>query len=367
MYRVLQPNPIIVKELRARMRGARPYITLASYLIGLSIVCYGVLQIFNGQSKNGTMIVSAHVGQGLFAALALAETLLITFLTPALTAGAISAEREQLTYDLLVATPLRPGRILAGKLIAALWYVLMLIFAAVPLGSIVLLYGGVSPRDLVKALLLLLVSALAAGMLGLLCSTITRRTLRATIMAYLIIILLIAGSYFWVTLSMATQQPGPPVASRAVAVSPLSAMASIVMRGTQTGQGPNLMIAKSFGMPFDANILMNMPPFNLFTFGLIDYSGMNGPIVQPMYRYAYVGYTLFSIMCYWLAGHFVQPRRRGRIGWHDLRMLVLFGVLFAAGTYWLNVWPWRSAAAANPPAQVQPVTEPAIQPGKGMP
>lgn len=360
MYRALQPNPIIVKELRSRMRGGRVYLTLVGYLLGLSLVSYAVLRIFQGQAQNGMMIVSAHVGQGLFAALALAMTLLITFLTPALTAGAISSEREQLTYDLLIATPLRPGRILSGKLIAALWYVLLLIFAAVPLGSVVLLFGGVAPRDLIKALLLLVFTALAAGMLGLLCSAVAKRTLRATILAYLIIMAIIAGSYFYVVLRMSTQQPGPPLTSRVIAVSPFSAMTSIVMRGAQPGAMPvDKGGAWMGGMPFDANILLNMPPFTAFSYGLIDYNNPNGPVVIPMYRYAYVGYMVFSVACYWLAGHFVRPRRRWRIGWYDLRMLVLLTIVLLAGTFWLNMWPWPRAAAGN--ANAKPAV-PTVQP-----
>jgi ABC-type transport system involved in multi-copper enzyme maturation permease subunit len=287
-------------------------------------------------------IVSAHVGQGLFAALALAITLLIVFLTPALTAGAISAEREQLTYDLLIATPLRPGLILSGKLIAALWYVLLLIFAAVPLGSIVLLFGGVAPRDLLKALVLLLLTALATGMLGLLCSTLARRTMPATILTNLIILILILGSYFWVLLRTASAQPGMPITSRTLAISPFSAMTSIVMRGTTAG-GPGPALGGVFMdgprpmMMFDANMLMNMPPFNNFTYGLIDYNNPNGPAIQPVYRYAYVGYPVFSIMCYWLASHFVRPRRRWRVGIHDLLMLVLILGLVIIGGYWLDL------------------------------
>jgi ABC-type transport system involved in multi-copper enzyme maturation permease subunit len=342
----LQANPIVIKELRARMRGGRPYLILSSYLLGLSLICFGVLRIFAAQAQNGMMIVSAHVGQGLFTALALALTLLITFLTPALTAGAISGEREQMTYDLLVATPLRPGRILSGKLIAALWYVLLLMFAVVPLGSIVLLFGGVAPRDLLKALIMLLLTMLASGMLGLLCSAVARRTMRATIMAYLIIMALIGGAYFYLILRAATQQAGPTVSSHVIAVSPFSAMTSIVLRNSSQ---PVLFdkrvalggIGMGGGMPFDANMLLNMEPFNALSYGLIDYGKDMGPTVLPIYRYAYVGYPLFSIVCYWLASHFVRPRRRWRIAWLDVFMLLLLTAVFAAGSYWLNIWPWR--------------------------
>lgn len=343
MRTAFQPNPIVIKELRARMRGGRPYLILSSYLIGLSLICFGVLRIFEAQARNGMMIVSAHVGHGLFTALALALTLLIVFLTPALTAGAISGEREQLTYDLLVATPLRPGRILSGKLIAALWYVLLLLFAVVPLGSIVLLFGGVAPRDLLKALLLLLLTMIASGMLGLLCSAVARRTMRATIMAYLIIMALIGGAYFYVVLGMATQQPGPQRTSRAIAISPFSAMTSIVLRDGQVGLTEKRvdLVMGNAGMPFDANMLMNTPPFDALSYGLIDYSGGMGPKVMPVYRYAYVGYPLFSIICYWLASHFVRPRRRWRIEWGDVGLLGLLIAMAAAGSYWLNVWPWN--------------------------
>lgn len=342
---MLQPNPIIVKELRSRMRGGRPYLILSGYLLGLCAICYGVIRIFAAQSQAGTPIISAHVGQGLFAALALAETLLITFLTPALTAGAVSSEREQLTYDLLLATPLRPGRILSGKLIAALSYVLLLIFAAVPLGSVILLFGGVAPRDLLKVLLLLLSIALATGMLGLLCSTIARRTLRATIMTYLIIMILIVGAYLLVAVRTAATTFGPPSSSRLMAISPFGAMTSIVLQSAQAG-GSTMLIDKgmmersSMGGGMGGNVLLNMQPFSSLTYGLVD-NNPGGASVQPMYRYAYVGYTMFSIACYWLASHWVRPRRRWRLSLHDLLMAGVFAAVAAAGTYWLQVWPWR--------------------------
>lgn len=353
----LQPNPILVKELRSRLRGGRAYLILTGYLLGLGVVCYGVLHIAQVQAASGMQILSAHVGQGLFAVLALAEMMLITFLTPAVTAGAISSEREQLTYDLLVATPLRPGSILVGKLVAALSYVLLLIFAAVPLGSLVLVFGGIAPGDLLKALLLLLLTTLAAGMLGLLCSAMVKRTLRSTIVAYFIILTLVAGSYFAVMLRNATPLPGAaPAASPLLVANPFSAMASIIAGSSQpggvvqmdvavaepaiAGLGGAPMPAKAMPpMMFDStNMLLNLPPLNVFTFGVIDYNNPNGPVVLPVYRYAYIVYPLFSVACYWLASHFVRPRRRWQVGWHDLAMLALLVIIGGAGMYWLKIW-----------------------------
>ncbi len=331
----LSVNPIIVKELRSRMRGGRTYVILSIFLLGLAAVCYAIIRVFEGQARAGNMIISAHVGKGLFAALAIAETLLITFLTPAVTAGAISSEREQLTYDLLVATPLRPGRILSGKLIATLSYVLLLIFTAVPLGSLVLVFGGVAPRDLLQALALLVVTALTFGMIGLLCSALVRRTITATILAYGVVLMMVVGSYFAVSLRIAAQPNQPPATSRIVAASPFSAMASIVARTNQV----NPMEMPVGPMPIDsAGLLMSMPGISMLTVGVIE-DGPNGPTTLPVYRWTIAGYSVLGLACYWLASHQVRPRRRWRVDVHDLLMLLTITLVSGAGVYWLGMWP----------------------------
>ena len=48
------------------------------------------------------------------------ETLLVAFLAPASTAGAISLEREKQTLELLAATPISSLAIVIGKLLSAL-------------------------------------------------------------------------------------------------------------------------------------------------------------------------------------------------------------------------------------------------------
>ena len=337
MRAALTLNPIIVKELRSRMRGGRTFVILSIFLLGLAAICYAILRVYQGQARAGTPVISAHVGKGLFAVLALAEMLLIVFLTPAVTAGAISSEREQLTYDLLIATPLRPSRILSGKLISTLSYILLLIFSAVPLGSLVLVFGGVAPRDLLQALVLLLVTAFTFGMIGLLVSSLVRRTITATILTYAIVLLMVVGSYFAVSLRIAAQPNQPPPTSRIVALSPFSAMASIVMRGVETGGVREMPVGP---MPaIDATgLIMNMPGLSTLTVGIVEY-GPNGPVTLPVYRWTIVGYVLLGLACYWLAAHLIRPRRRWRLGWHDLLMVASLVVVSAAGARWLGLWP----------------------------
>ena len=48
-------------------------------------------------------------------------------------AAAITGEKERKTYEMLLASPLRPGAIVLGKLVASLSHLAILIFASLPI------------------------------------------------------------------------------------------------------------------------------------------------------------------------------------------------------------------------------------------
>jgi ABC-2 type transport system permease protein len=328
-----QLNPILVKELRSRMRGVRPYAILTFFLLALTMVGFALYQIVASQARFGMTVLSAQVGQMLFAGLALCEIALVAFLSPAVSAGSISGEREQLTYDMLLATPLRPAAILWGKLLAALSYVFLLIFAAVPLFSVVLLFGGVAPHDMLNAVVLLYVTALTFGTVGLCCSALMRRTAGATILAYALLLLIIGGSLFAPLLwsSMYGQQAPPWLQY----LNPIAALASIVF---STPQG-------MFGMPIGMPMMeMSSVPYGMggmSIFGLlagsVTYYGPNGPVVVPIYRATLVLYPLITLLLCWLTSHLVRLRARWLPTWGDL----LFAAFFAAGmvaAYLARAW-----------------------------
>ena len=156
-------------------------------------------------SSAAPRFASSTVGQGIFVALMMLETLLVVALAPAFTAGAISLEREKQTLDLLATTPVSSLAIVIGKLVSALTYLFILILASIPLTAIVFVFGGVAPDDVIRGYVVLLATALGLGSLGLFCSTLVKRTQAATIVTYFTVLAVTLGSFFvfffWNTMS----------------------------------------------------------------------------------------------------------------------------------------------------------------------
>ncbi len=182
---MMKTNPVIVKELRARMRGARAFIVLTAYLLLLSCFTSLIYLSVSGsaQATAGSQMGPA-LGKVVFGGVVAFELFLVCFMTPAFTAGAISGEREKRTYDLLITTLLPARSIVLGKLISALAYVVLLILAAVPLESLAFVLGGVTPAEVIIASIVLLVTALGYGSIGIFYSSLARSSTLSTVLTY---------------------------------------------------------------------------------------------------------------------------------------------------------------------------------------
>jgi ABC-type transport system involved in multi-copper enzyme maturation permease subunit len=325
-----QPNPIIVRELRTRMRGMRPYVILTLSLIVLILAGLGIYQFMLQQTRFGMTVLSAQVGQAMFVGLALCQLLLVVFLAPAMTSGSISGEREQLTYDMLMATPLRPGRLLWGKLIAALSYLFMLIIAALPIFSVVLIFGGVEPKALLKVVVLLVATTIFAGTLGLFFSSFFRRTASATVLSYTILLLIIGGTALlgavWGQFSSPPGQQAPPWL---LYLNPFTALNSITALAPRNDGGIFLG---------DGNPFAWLPFIGALGSGAI-YYGPNGAVVVPIFRATLVCYAALTLLLCWIASHMVLPRRHWLPRWSDLSFLItalaLAAVLWFSRPWWL--------------------------------
>ncbi len=184
-WRAYRINPVMLKELRGRMRGARGFAIITVFL---TLMGFFTLLLYLLQIPQGGVVVTGELGRELFIGVLFIELMLIIFIVPALTAGAITNERERKTYDLLQTTLITKATFVVGKLQSALGYIVLLLLSAVPLQSIAFLFGGVSEAELLLALLVLLVSAITLGAFGMFFSSITERTLAATVRSYTVAI-----------------------------------------------------------------------------------------------------------------------------------------------------------------------------------
>ena len=189
-----EANPLLVKELRGRMRGARAFVVLTVYLLLLGCLTSMVYYTYNASvSGLGGAVDTAELGKTVFATVVLIELFMVVFITPAFTAGAISGERERQTYELLRTTLLPARRLVLGKLVSALTYILLLVLAAVPLESLAFVLGGVVLEELLLALVILLVTAFAFAVFGVFFSSLARTTLVATVLTYAMALLTTIG------------------------------------------------------------------------------------------------------------------------------------------------------------------------------
>jgi ABC-type transport system involved in multi-copper enzyme maturation permease subunit len=189
-------QPVLIKELRGRMRGSRAFVVMTLYLIVLSGFS-ALLYLAVGSSVSSDPFTAGRtIGKTLFLGVATVALIQVLIIVPAQAAGAIAGEREHETFDLLIATLLPSWKIIFGKLLAALAYAVMLIVAVVPFMALAFFFGGVTGAEVLIALLGLLVTALLFGAVGILWSVLTPRTLTATVLAQATNLLFLLGIPF---------------------------------------------------------------------------------------------------------------------------------------------------------------------------
>lgn len=190
-FKRMLDNPVVLKELRGRMRGKQAFVLLTIYLGAIALLI-GVIYVFMAeQSSYGGWDPSFRqtVGKSIFGAVVLLELVLVSFIGPGLTAGAITAEREHQTFDLLRTTLLSARSLILGKLGSTFMYLFLLILTALPIQSLAFLLGGVGLGEMMVASLMLVVTDLFYCTLGIFFSSFMKRTLNATVTSYGAIVL----------------------------------------------------------------------------------------------------------------------------------------------------------------------------------
>ena len=72
-------------------------------------------------------------------------------MTPSFAAGAITGEKERESFEMLMASPIKPGAIVLGKLAASLTHLAILMVCSLPIVMLCLPLGGVSLYEVFAA------------------------------------------------------------------------------------------------------------------------------------------------------------------------------------------------------------------------
>lgn len=190
---MLQINPVYLRELKQTARMKKLVVLLVSF--NLLLALFGLFSFyvtFEGAYQAGKVIHYADI-LTIYAIISGIEFVLLIFITPGITAGAIAGEREKQTLDILLSTTLSPGQIIRGKLMASIHLMLLLACSSLPILSLVFSIGGIRFYELLELMLLLCVTAIFIGSIGIFFSALCKRSTIATVCTYTCVLILTAG------------------------------------------------------------------------------------------------------------------------------------------------------------------------------
>jgi ABC-type transport system involved in multi-copper enzyme maturation permease subunit len=193
-----QENPVLHKELTQRFqwrRQSKANRIAITTIVGLVIPLLYYFSIRGLYSNSDT---GHHDAYTIFM-LAL-EVTLVALLSPALTAGAITIEREKQTWNALLLSRLTHREIVSGKFLGAMIPVFVMLSVFFPLNVLAAIHGKVTLYEFIVSHLMLVATALFFGAAGLFCSWACRRTQIATAASAGVVAVTVLGTYLAYTL-----------------------------------------------------------------------------------------------------------------------------------------------------------------------
>src|SRR3954451_1345599 len=179
----VRENPVLQRELLTNLRMSRAFVLLFMYVALLGFVVY--LAWPQEQRLDMAQPVAAKRLVNLFF---LGQYMLASMMAPSFAAGSFTGEKERMSYEMLLATPLRPGAIVLGKLFAALAHLGILMICSLPIVMLCLPLGGVSLYEVFAAYLGMIATVGLFGMISLWASGYFRRTSASLVVSYLMIL-----------------------------------------------------------------------------------------------------------------------------------------------------------------------------------
>ncbi len=179
----IRENPVLQHELLTNLRMTRAFVLLFAYVALLG----GVVYLAWPQEQRLDM-AQPEAAKRLVNLFFFGQYMLASLMAPSFAAGAITGEKERMSYEMLLASPLQPSAIVLGKLFAALCHLGILMICSLPIVMLCLPLGGVSLYEVFAAYFGMISTVALFGMISLWASSYFKRTSASLVVSYLMIL-----------------------------------------------------------------------------------------------------------------------------------------------------------------------------------
>ena len=168
-------NPVLENEMKRNMRYIKG--SWVIFIVNVILTVVALLTYFGTVGQQDFLTSGQYrFPVQYYVMMAYALFLMICILVPGIAGGSIAIERDRKTLDLLLTTHLSPWKVVIGKLESSLSFIFLVAFSALPVMALILVISGIF-----------------IGSVGIFCSAVIRKTTVATIASYVIVVLLTLG------------------------------------------------------------------------------------------------------------------------------------------------------------------------------
>ncbi len=186
-------NPIVKKDVKVQARSMKICWSVFAYELILALVFFLAINVIQSASRYSTSnIYSAMVW--LYPVLAVTQLIILGLVVPIRTASSISGEKERQTFDIMMTTSMSPFSIIAGKVMTAVVQGMFFVVASMPVMALSFIIGGMSWAYLFWFLGIALLVSFFSASIGILCSSLCKRSISAVIMSYAFYLLFFLGT-----------------------------------------------------------------------------------------------------------------------------------------------------------------------------
>ena len=299
----MQLNPIVKKDVRVQSRSMKICWGVFAYELILAIVFFLAMFIIQQESIYSTNNIYSTL-VWLYPVLAVTQFLILGITVPVRTASAISGEKERQTFDIMMTTGMTPFSVIMGKVMTAIVQSMLFVIASMPIMALSFVIGGMSWSYLFWFFAIALLISLFSASIGILCSSICKRSVSAVIMSYVFYLI-----FFLVTLL--------PYILYEIFTANVRYASSVMQSGYSYRENvflPLLLNPAVYLAEFFAELMAGESMVNTFS-NLTGMVKTRGPInlVTTGHRWMIVSTILFlavSFLFLWLASRRINPIKR---------------------------------------------------------